>query len=217
MRHITGTLLGSGRPDTLEQMLLTGAWMIALVILQALCSYYSDYQGHYLGAKIERDMRDEMFRHCEKLSFSYYDDHTVGDLMSRITNDSLALAEFFHHVPEDVVVNLIKFLGAAVILLWINPLIALVILAFLPFMTLYTLYFNKKMAAALELGRRRGQRRQRPGGGLPLRGAGGAVLRQRGGGAGEVRAAERGLLRSPPPELPGRGTLLGRAWRPSPA
>ena len=155
VRHITGTLLGSGRPDTLEQMLLTGAWMIALVILQALCSYYSDYQGHYLGAKIERDMRDEMFRHCEKLSFSYYDDHTVGDLMSRITNDSLALAEFFHHVPEDVVVNLIKFLGAAVILLWINPLIALVILAFLPFMTLYTLYFNKKMAAALELGRRR--------------------------------------------------------------
>ena len=155
VRHITGTLLGSGRPDTLEQMLLTGAWMIALVILQALCSYYSDYQGHYLGAKIERDMRDEMFRHCEKLSFSYYDDHTVGDLMSRITNDSLALAEFFHHVPEDVVVNLIKFLGAAVILLWINPLIALVILAFLPFMTVYTLYFNKKMAAALELGRRR--------------------------------------------------------------
>ena len=155
VRHITGTLLGSGRPDTLEQMLLTGAWMIALVILQALCSYYSDYQGHYLGAKIERDMRDEMFRHCEKLSFSYYDDHTVGDLMSRITNDSLALAEFFHHVPEDVVVNLIKFVGAAIILLWINPLIALVILAFLPFMTLYTLYFNKKMAAALELGRRR--------------------------------------------------------------
>ena len=155
VRHITGTLLGSGRPDTLEQMLLTGAWMIALVILQALCSYYSDYQGHYLGAKIERDMRDEMFRHCQKLSFSYYDDHTVGDLMSRITNDSLALAEFFHHVPEDVVVNLIKFVGAAIILLWINPLIALVILAFLPFMTLYTLYFNKKMAAALELGRRR--------------------------------------------------------------
>ena len=155
VRHITGTLLGSGRPDTLEQMLLTGAWMIALVILQALCSYYSDYQGHYLGAKIERDMRDEMFRHCEKLSFSYYDEHTVGDLMSRITNDSLALAEFFHHVPEDVVVNLIKFVGAAIILLWINPLIALVILAFLPFMTLYTLYFNKKMAAALDLGRRR--------------------------------------------------------------
>ena len=75
--------------------------------------------------------------------------------MSRITNDSLALAEFFHHVPEDVVVNLIKFVGAAIILLWINPLIALVILAFLPFMTLYTLYFNKKMAAALDLGRRR--------------------------------------------------------------
>ena len=153
--YITGALLERGGPGVLGQVLWVGAGLLALVLIQALCSYYSDYQGHYLGAKIERDMREEMFRHCQGLSFSYYDSHTVGDLMSRITNDSLALAEFFHHVPEDLVVNVIKFIGAAAILLWLNWPIALVILAFLPFMTWYTLHFNKKMAAALALGRER--------------------------------------------------------------
>ena len=153
--YITGALLERGGPGVLGQVLWVVAGLLALVLIQALCSYYSDYQGHYLGAKIERDMREEMFRHCQGLSFSYYDSHTVGDLMSRITNDSLALAEFFHHVPEDLVVNVIKFIGAAAILLWLNWPIALVILAFLPFMTWYTLHFNKKMAAALALGRER--------------------------------------------------------------
>ena len=106
-----------------------------------------------MGARMERDMRAQLFRHCEKLSFSYYDEHPVGDLMSRITNDSLSLAEFFHHVPEDVLVNAIKFVGASVILWNIHWQMTLVILCFLPFMLAYTLYFNKKMAAALAQGR----------------------------------------------------------------
>ena len=127
---------------------------IGLILpLGAGCNYFMDYQGHAIGARMERDIRGRLFRHCEKLSFSFYDQHPVGDLMSRITNDSLSLAEFFHHVPEDVLVNVIRFTGAAVILWNIHWQLTLAILCLLPFMAGYTLYFNGKMAKALEQGR----------------------------------------------------------------
>lgn len=147
VRYIAGTLLEGSAP--FSQVLQTGLGLLALTLLQALCTYFYDYQGHYLGAKIERDMRAQMFRHCQRLSFSYYDGHTVGDLMSRITNDSLSMGEFFHHVPEDLLVNSIKLLGSTAILLAVHWQTALTLLAFLPFMTAYTLYFNKKMGAAM--------------------------------------------------------------------
>ena len=154
-RYITKNVLEGDLTHALEKILWAGLLLLGLVIVQALCSYFLDYQGHTIGAKMERDMRAQMFRHCERLSFSYYDEHSVGDLMSRITNDSLSLAEFFHHFPEDLVVNSVKFVGASAILLLLNWRIALVILAFLPFMTVYTLHFNKKMGAAMQLGRER--------------------------------------------------------------
>lgn len=152
VRYIADHLLESGLNQP-TRILWAGLTLAALVLVQALCSYFLDYQGHYLGAKIERDMRAQMFRHCEKLSFSYYDDHTIGDLMSRITSDSLSLAEFFHHTPEDILVNVIKFTGATVILLTIHWQTALVILVLIPFMVLYTLHFNKKMNVAMHQAR----------------------------------------------------------------
>ena len=151
--YITDNILSGDLSAAPERILKTGGLLLVLVLVQAWCSYFMDYQGHAMGARMERDMRAQLFRHCEKLSFSYYDEHPVGDLMSRITNDSLSLAEFFHHVPEDVLVNAIKFVGASVILGNIHWQMTLVILCFLPFMLAYTLYFNKKMAAALAQGR----------------------------------------------------------------
>lgn len=151
--YITDNILSGDLSAAPERILKTGGLLLVLVLVQAWCSYFMDYQGHAMGARMERDMRAQLFRHCEKLSFSYYDEHPVGDLMSRITNDSLSLAEFFHHVPEDVLVNAIKFVGASVILWNIHWQMTLVILCFLPFMLAYTLYFNKKMAAALAQGR----------------------------------------------------------------
>ena len=135
------------------KILRIGGLLLGLVAVQALCSYFMDYQGHSIGAKMERDMRAQLFHHCQRLSFSYFDSHPIGDLMSRLTNDSLSLAEFFHHVPEDVLVNSIKFAGACLILWNIHWQMTLVILCFLPFMLAYTLFFNKKMAAALQRGR----------------------------------------------------------------
>ena len=150
--YITDNVLTGDLSAAPGKILGVGA-LLGLVLVQALCSYFMDYQGHAIGARMERDMRAQLFAHCQRLSFSYFDSHPIGDLMSRLTNDSLSLAEFFHHVPEDVLVNSIKFVGASLILWHIHWQMTLVILCFLPFMLAYTLYFNKKMAAALEQGR----------------------------------------------------------------
>ena len=146
VRFIAGTLLDAG---DYSRVLWSGLALAALVAVQALCTYFYDYQGHYLGAKIERDMRAQMFCHCQRLPFSYYDSHIVGDLMSRISNDTLSLAEFFHHVPEDLLINSVKLAGATIILLAVHWQTACVILAFLPFMALFTVHFNKKMNIAM--------------------------------------------------------------------
>lgn len=154
VRYMADSLLEEGMAD-IRRLFLAGATLAILAAIQAACAYFLDYQGHYMGAKMERDMRDRMFCHCERLSFDYYDEHTVGGLMSRLVGDSLSLAEFFHHVPEDLVINVVKIVGATIILLSIHWQTALVILAVLPFMTLYTLHFNTKMGAALQEGRQR--------------------------------------------------------------
>lgn len=151
--YITDNVLAGDLSAAPGKILGVGALLLGLVLVQALCSYFMDYQGHAIGARMERDMRAQLFAHCQRLSFSYFDSHPIGDLMSRLTNDSLSLAEFFYHVPEDVLVNSIKFVGASLILWHIHWQMTLVILCFLPFMLAYTLYFNKKMAAALEQGR----------------------------------------------------------------
>lgn len=151
--YITDNVLTGDLSAAPGKILGVGVLLLGLVLVQALCSYFMDYQGHAIGARMERDMRAQLFAHCQRLSFSYFDSHPIGDLMSRLTNDSLSLAEFFHHVPEDVLVNSIKFVGASLILWHIHWQMTLVILCFLPFMLAYTLYFNKKMAAALEQGR----------------------------------------------------------------
>lgn len=146
VRYIADTLLNAG---DFYLVLRAGLILMALVIAGALCTYFYDYQGHYLGAKIERDMRGKMFSHCQRLPFSYYDSHTVGDLMSRITNDTLSMAEFFHHVPEDLLINSIKLVGATLILLAVHWQTACIILMFLPFMAVFTLRYNRKMNAAM--------------------------------------------------------------------
>lgn len=152
VRTMADSLLDTGL-SRFDRLLWTALGLAALVLVQALCTYFYDYQGHYLGAKIECDMRQRLFDQCQALSFRYYDEHTVGSLMSRITNDTLSLAEFFHHVPEDLLTNSVKLLGAGFILMGVHWQTTLLILAVLPFMLAYTLHFNKIMGAAMERSR----------------------------------------------------------------
>jgi ATP-binding cassette subfamily B protein len=147
--YITKDVLGSNAPDMLNQILNMGAVMVLLIAIHTFCNMFVGYQGHVMGAMMERDMRRELFDHYQKLSFGFYDEEKVGQLMTRLTNDSFDLSELFHHGPEDIVISLLNFVGAFAILLAINVKLALLIFLFLPIMAMYAFHFNKKMKAAL--------------------------------------------------------------------
>jgi len=148
-RYITKNVLEGNAPDALNQIYAMGAVMVALVLVHALCNAFVDYKGHMMGAMMESDMRAELFEHYQRLSFGFYDDQKTGQLMNRITNDTFALGELYHHGPEDIVITTIKFLGTFVILMTINVQLTLITFLFLPVMAVYAFYFNKKMNVAL--------------------------------------------------------------------
>ncbi len=110
--YITKNVLESNMPDALNQIYGVGAIMLALIVVHTACNMFVDYQGHMMGALMERDMRSELYEHYQKLSFSFYDEQKTGQLMTRITNDSFALAELFHHGPEDIAISSLNFVGA---------------------------------------------------------------------------------------------------------
>src|SRR5437879_6260891 len=128
---ITKNLLTThGAPGALDKIYALGAAMLVLVALQALCTLFVDYQGHVMGAKMERDMRQELFEHYQKLSFSFYDRQRTGQLMARITNDLLSLAELYHHGPEDLAIAALELTGVLIILAHINATMTLIVLCF---------------------------------------------------------------------------------------
>ncbi len=140
-------------PAALEQIYLAGGVMLALVAVQVLATIFVDYQGHVMGAKMESALRKEVFEHCQKLSFSFYDKHRVGQLMSRITNDIFNLGELYHHGPEDLAIAVLKFTGAVVILASLDLPLTLLIMAFIPAAVWHALHFSRRMGQALRLSR----------------------------------------------------------------
>ncbi|MHB8630089.1 MAG: ABC transporter ATP-binding protein [Aggregatilineales bacterium] len=148
-RYITKNVLEDKTPDALRQIYGVGVVMLALVIVYIVCSIFVDYQGHMMGALMERDMRAELFAHFQKLSFRFYDEQKTGQLMTRVTNDLFWLGELYHHGPEDIIISVLTFIGAFLILLTINVNLTLIIAVFLPVMATYAFHFNKKMNVAL--------------------------------------------------------------------
>jgi ATP-binding cassette subfamily B protein len=135
--------------NALVHILAMGGIMLLVWLVQALATYFVDYQGHVMGARIEADMRRELFEHCQKLSFGFYDRQRVGQLMSRISHDSLWLGELFHHGPEDLAIGLLKFGGAMAVLILIDPVLAGLIALLLPLAVAYARHFNRRMNVAL--------------------------------------------------------------------
>jgi ATP-binding cassette subfamily B protein len=123
--------------------------MVALVIIFALCNSFVDYRGHMMGAYMERDLRNELFAHLQKLSFRFYDDRRTGQLMANLTSDTFWLSELYHHVPEDIVLTLLKMIGAFAVMFSIDVPLTLVALAMLPVMMLYSVYFNERINRAM--------------------------------------------------------------------
>jgi len=153
---ITKNLLAKqGAPGAIDKIYALGAAMLALVALQAVCTLFVDYQGHVMGAKMERDMRKELFEYYQNLSFSFYDRQRTGQLMARITNDLLSLAELYHHGPEDLAIAALELTGVLVILAHIDRTLTLIVLCFLPSMFLFALHFSRRMIVALRLSKDR--------------------------------------------------------------
>lgn len=155
VRYITSNVIILPGNDALQIILKLGALMAGMVALECFCNFYIAYFGHIMGANIEHDMRNEIFEHYQKLSFTFFDNQKVGQLLSRVTSDLFDISELLHHGPEDVVISLIKFIGSFVILCSVNTTLALIAFAFIPVMILYAFYFNKKMKRAFKANRAR--------------------------------------------------------------
>lgn len=155
VRYITTNVIVLPGNEALQIILKLGIFMTALVALECFCNFYIAYFGHIMGASIEHDMRNEIFGHYQKLSFSFYDNQKIGQLLSRITSDLFDISELLHHGPEDVVISLIKFVGSFVILSQINLTLTLIAFAFVPVIVVYAFVLNKKMKAAFKRNRAR--------------------------------------------------------------
>jgi ATP-binding cassette subfamily B protein len=147
-RYIT-KILEDNASGALNHIYLMGVIMLVLVGILILCTMFIDFQGHMMGARMESDMRSELFEHFQQLSFRFYDEQRTGQLMIRITEDTFAMSELYHHGPEDIVVTFLTVIGVFILLLKINVALTLIVFLFLPIMAVYALYFNKKMQKAL--------------------------------------------------------------------
>lgn len=150
VRYITNTVMHMDMQEAISIITKLGLLMVVLVLMEAFCNFYIAYYGHIMGANIEHDMRNEIFGHYQKLSFTFYDNQKVGHLLSRITSDLFDISELLHHGPEDLVISIIKFVGAFVILSFVNWKLALTAFLFTPFLILYAIYFNRRMKRAFK-------------------------------------------------------------------
>lgn len=129
--------------------------MVGLALIELGCNFFITYKGHVMGARMEADMRKEIFEHFQKLSFTFYDNQKTGQLLTRVTNDLFDLTELCHHGPEDVVISIIKFVGAFVILVQINLPLTLIVFAFIPIMFVFAYFMKNKMNRAFRKNRER--------------------------------------------------------------
>lgn len=153
VRYVTSTLVYMKPELILAQTLKLAILMLVLVLVDFGSRYFIGNYGHVMGAKIEYNMRAEIFDHMQKLSFRFYDDAKVGQLMSRVTTDLFDITELLHHGPENILLSLLKICGALVILFSINPKLTLAAFIILPFMFIYAFVLNKKMRRAFKLNR----------------------------------------------------------------
>ena len=153
VRYITGTVIYKEPSESMDMIWKLTIVMVLLIVISTFSNFFITYYGHMMGAKMEFNMRKEIFAHYQKLSFTFYDNEKVGQLMSRITNDLFDISELFHHGPEDIIISIIKFVGSFTILMFINVKLALVACAIIPVMFVYAFVLNKKMKKAFKRNR----------------------------------------------------------------
>lgn len=153
IRYVTSTLIYLEKEVILQQIGYIAIALLVLVAVDCYSKFFIGNYGHVMGAKIEYNMRAEIFDHFQKLSFSFYDDQKVGQLMSRITTDLFDISELLHHGPENIILSVIKIVGAFIILMNINPILAVAAFVVLPFMFAFAYVLNRKMRRAFKQNR----------------------------------------------------------------
>lgn len=145
LRLMTQTVFTKESAVILRALLPLGLLLFAAYVIQALCKYYVTCQGHMMGAKMERDMRRQLFDQYERLSFSYYDKHNSGQMMSKLVSDLFDISELAHHGPENLFISLIKIIGSFICLFFINWRLAIPLLMIVMLMLLFSMRQNRTM------------------------------------------------------------------------
>ncbi len=145
LRTLTKTLFAGSAENILSALLPIAIVLLLAYIIQTLCKYYVTYAGHMMGARMERDMRKELFDHYERLSFSYYDQNNSGQMMSKLVSDLFDISELAHHGPENLFISLIKIIGSFTFLFMINWILAIPMLILVVFMLIFSYGQNKRM------------------------------------------------------------------------
>lgn len=150
VRKITSSALAGVNAELLGLVLRLGGVYLLLRIIDTAANYFMADMGHVMGAKLETDMRRDLFDHLQKLSFTYYDNAKVGQIMSRVTSDLFDITEFSHHCPEELFIAAIKIIGAFIILGRTNIWLTLIIFMLLPIMLVSAVIFRRNMKAAFK-------------------------------------------------------------------
>lgn len=153
VRYVTSTLFYMSPDEILHRLPYIALFLIVLLAIDCYSRFFIGNYGHVMGAKMEYNMRAEIFAHMQKLSFSFYDDAKVGQLMSRITSDLFDITELLHHGPENIILSVLKITGAFIILTQINGWLVLAAFIVLPFMFLFAFILNRKMRHAFRRNR----------------------------------------------------------------
>ena len=155
LRTMTNTLFTKDSAAILSALPLLAAGLLIMYVIQSLCKYYVSYQGHMMGAHMERDMRQQLFDHYEKLSFSYYSRNNSGQMMSKLVSDLFDIAEFAHHGPENLFISVVKIAGSFVFLFLINWRLALPLVALVLCMFVFSFRQNQRMQETFMENRRK--------------------------------------------------------------
>lgn len=155
LRTMTKTLFTQDKDMILHALPVIAASLFVMYIVQSLCKYYVTYQGHMMGAKMERDMRRELFDHYQELSFSYYSRNNSGQMMSKLVSDLFDISEFAHHGPENLFISLVKIVGAFIFLFFINKKLALPLIILVIAMFVFSFRQNAKMQETFMENRRK--------------------------------------------------------------
>ncbi|MFR4661592.1 MAG: ABC transporter ATP-binding protein [Mediterraneibacter faecis] len=145
LRSATKTLFAQDKAIILQALPWIAIGLFMMYVIQSFCKYYVSCQGHIMGAKMERDMRQELFEHYEELSFSYYSQNNSGQMMSKLVSDLFDISEFAHHGPENLFISLVKIVGSFIFLFLINKKLALPLIVLVILMFLFSFRQNQKM------------------------------------------------------------------------